>query len=210
MPEVLKGEAGVLFLLLYLLPGFLGAVVYYYLIEGEKADNFERVIHALVLTLASSLMVHGLFGVPLLPDVPFGKDAALSAILSSILSKNLVYISIGSVIIATGFAFLINHDLILGIARTLRLTYKISTVDVWQDTFYKHRGYWLRIRFNDGRSLVGWPKYYSPTGKPRELFVADATWWEPDTNGVLIPIDVSGPGVYISDFSTIAAIELLE
>jgi len=56
--------------LLYLLPGFLGAVVYYYLVEGEKPDNFERVIHALALTLASSLVVHGIFHLRLIPLVP--------------------------------------------------------------------------------------------------------------------------------------------
>lgn len=184
--------------------------MYDYLVEGERADNFERVIHALVLTLASSVIVHGCFGIPFLPNVILSKDTALPTILNSVLGKNLLYISIGSIAIALIFAVLVNHDIILGVSRFLRLTYKISTVDVWQDTFYKHRGYWLRIRFSDGRSLIGWPKYYSPTGKPREVFVADATWWEEDANGLLIPIDVPGPGVYISDFSTVTAIELLD
>jgi hypothetical protein len=210
MPDVLKGEAGPLFLLLYLLPGFLGAVMYYYLVEGEKPDNFERVIHALALTLASSLVVHGIFHFSLLPDITLTKDTSSLGVLNAVLGRSLLYITVMSVIIEVVFAILVNHDIILGFLRRLKITYKTSTVDVWQDTFYKYNGYWLRLRFSDGRSLIGWPQYYSPTGKPREIFIADATWWEPDQNGDLTSIDITGPGVYISDFSTVTAIELLD
>lgn len=92
----------------------------------------------------------------------------------------------------------------------MRLTYKTSDDDVWYDTFYRYQKYWISIKFSDGQILIGWPQYYSVTGKPREVFVADATWWEPDADGVPVPVDVKGPGVYISDFSKVIAIELLE
>ncbi len=112
MPDVLKGEAGPLFLLLYLLPGFLGAVMYYYLVEGEKPDNFERVIHALALTLASSLVVHGIFHFSLLPDISLTKDTSSLGVLNAVLGRSLLYITVMSVIIAVVFAILVNHDII--------------------------------------------------------------------------------------------------
>ena len=42
--DFLKGDAGPVFMALYLLPGLLGTVVYDYLVEGEKRDNVERIL----------------------------------------------------------------------------------------------------------------------------------------------------------------------
>lgn len=210
MEDVLKGEAGALFLFLYLLPGFLGAVVYDYLVERQRPTNFDRIIEALVLTLASSILAHVWFQVPLLPNANLSRDTPPTKILSVFLTSNIVYISFCAIGISVIFAIVNNQGWIYWVLNRLRLTYKHGDWDVWQDTFYKHRKYWINVRFKDGRSLIGWPQYYSATGKPRELFVADATWWEPDETGALTSVDVQGPGVYISDFSTISALELLE
>ncbi len=210
MEEFLKGQAGPVFILLYLLPGFLGAVVYNYLVERDKPSNFDRIIDALLLTLASSLIVHILFTVPLLPSFNVPKDSSPASIISIFLSRNILYISICSVVISIIFACLNNHNVIYDVLNWTKITYKNSNSDVWYDTFYKYRKYWVCIRFYDGRSLVGWPKYYSKTGAPRELFLADATWYETLEDGRYEPIDVVGAGVYISDFSTVIGIELLE
>lgn len=210
MEDVLKGEAGALFLFLYLLPGFLGAVVYDYLVERQRPTNFDRIIEALVLTLVSSVAAHTVFQVPLLPNISVSKETPLTQILSVFLTSSIVYVSLCAIAISAIFAVLNNQNAIYSVLNWLRLTYKHGDWDVWQDTFYKHRKYWINVRFKDGRSLVGWPQYYSATAKPREIFVADATWWEPDETGTLTSVDVPGPGVYISDFSTVSAIELLE
>ena len=210
MEDVLKGESGALFLFLYLLPGFLGAVIYDYLVERQPPSNFERIIEALVLTLVSSVVAHVGFGVPLLPNIELSKDTSLTAIVGAFLDKSVLFISIISVSISVIFSILNNHGIIYLALNRVRLTYKNGDGDVWQDTFYKHRKFWIRLTFQDGRSLIGWPKYYSSTGKPRELFVADATWWEPDSSGNLTSVDVVGAGVYISDFSKVTAIEVLE
>jgi hypothetical protein len=208
--DVLKGETGALFLFLYLLPGFLGAVVYDYLVERESPSNFDRIIEALVLTLASSVVAHVGFGVPLIPNITLAKDTPLTEVLGAFLGTSILYIALTAVIISVIFAFINNHNIIYWILNRTRLTYKNGDGDVWQDTFYKHRKFWISIKFEDGRSLIGWPQYYSPTGKPRELFVADATWWLPDSNGNLTSVDVAGAGVYISDFTKVTAIEVLD
>lgn len=210
MGDVLKGEAGGLFLFLYLLPGFLGAVVYDYLVERQKPTNFDRIIEALVLTLVSSVLAHVGFDVALLPDIAISKDTSLTQILNVFLSVNIFYISLCAVGISIVFALINNHNILYRILNITRLTYKNGDGDVWYDTFYRHRKYWVSIKFSDNRILIGWPQYYSFTGQPRELFVADATWWEPDADGVLVSVDVKGAGVYISDFTKVTAIELLE
>ncbi|MDR3450000.1 MAG: DUF6338 family protein [Alphaproteobacteria bacterium] len=202
--DILKEDNGSVLLFLYLLPGFLGSLIYDYLVEREKPSNFERIIDALVLTFVSVLIVLMIF-----KTGSFSKDAA-SDIVHFIGNGGILYVVLCAVSLSIIFAILNNHDVIYFCLNKVGLTYKNGGWDVWQDTFYKHRKYWVSVRYKDGRCLIGWPKFYSPTGKPRELFIADATWWRRDSSGKLISTDVLGAGVYICDFSNVEAIELLE
>jgi hypothetical protein len=210
MDEFLKGDSGAVYIFLYLLPGFLGLAVYDYLVEGQPREIFDKVVFALSIALVSYLAVSLLCAMPLVPGLGLSKDSDTATVLSLLLGRNLIYVSAVSVVSSTVLAFLTNYGIPLRIFRRLRLTYKTSTVDVWQDTFYRFRGYWVRITYSDGRELVGWPQYFSAVGKPRELFLRDATWWLVDDNGIPTSIDVNGPGVYISDFTAVTAIALLE
>ncbi len=209
MEKLAEGEAGALFLLLFLLPGFLGAAVYDYLVEREKPENFDRIIEALVLTLLSALVVHVAFRLPMLPQASTGKDTPLPQVIGAFLTTTTLYTAGCSVALAVLFAVSNNRDLVYGSMRRLRLTYKTSDGDVWQDVFYRHRRYWVQLRYEDGTTLVGWPQYYSAIGRPRELFLAEATWHPMTPAGAGPSQDVDGPGVYVSDFSKVVSIEML-
>ena len=210
MEKLAEGEAGALFLLLFLLPGFLGAIVYDYLVEREKPENFDRILEALVLTLLSALVVHVAFSLPMLPTSATAKDSPLPEVIGAFLTTTTLYTTACSVALAVLFALSNNRDLFYGSLRRLRLTYKTSDGDVWQDVFYRHRGYWVQLRYEDGTTLVGWPSYYSAIGRPRELFLAEATWYPMTPNGPGPSEDVVGAGVYVADFSKIVSIELLD
>lgn len=209
MDEFLKGGTDTVALVLYLLPGFLGMAVYDYLVEGPAREIFDRVVFALSMTLLSAVCVHLLFKVPMVPLVVIKKDSNVFELVGSVVGSNMVYTTVAATLLSTGLAALNNYGVVLAAARKVRLTYKRSAVDVWQDVFYAYRGYWIRITFMDGRELVGWPRYFSAVGQPRELFVAEATWWLKDEHGVLTSADVAGEGVYIADFTTVTAISLL-
>jgi hypothetical protein len=183
-------------------------MVYDFLVEGRKRENFERIIVALSLTLLVSIALKFGFGRPLLP-LAVDEKTPVTAVIDAFWGRNLLDASLLSSGIAALLAGLNNNGVTFAVLQFLRITNKTSSVDVWADTFDQFRGYWIRVRFQDGRSLVGWPRYYSQFGDPREVFLADATWWEPDRSGATISTDVTGPGVYISDFSTVTAIEVL-
>ena len=210
MDDLLKGDSGAVYVFLYLLPGFLGLAVYDYLVEGQPREIFDKVVFALSIALVSYLVVSVLFAMPMVPGLALGKDSNAATVLSLLLGRNLVYVSAVSVVLSIVLAFLTNYGIPLWIFQQLRLTYKTSSVDVWQDTFYRFRGYWVKITYSDGRELIGWPQYFSAVGKPRELFLREATWWSVDDDGQPTSIDVEGPGVYVSDFTAVTAIELLE
>jgi hypothetical protein len=229
--EGLTGDSGTLFLFLYLLPGFIGLQVYDYLAVARKREIFEKLVIAFSLTAISAIVVNFVFGVPLVPQVApersvsgvrallaalTGSDVekapALGTVLATFIGRNLLYLSIVSSAVSALFAVLNNRGLLYGWARSLGLTYKTGTLDVWEAMFYGLRGTWLRIRFDDGVRLVGWPEFISDPGVARELFLAEATWYYPDPNrrGRFTRVDVDGPGVYVSRFDRIVSIEALE
>jgi hypothetical protein len=208
MDNVLKGQTDALFLFFYLLPGFLGSLVYDFLVEGRKRGNFERVIAALVLTLVSWVILNEVFKVPLLP-LKVDDKTTPTAVVNAFVGRNLLYESLLAIAVAVLVAVLNNARIAYWVLNRLRITTKASSVDVWADTFDRYRGFWIGLRFADGRLLIGWPRFYSQFGDARELFLAEARWMVPDGSGTLTSADVQGPGVYIADFSKIEAIEVL-
>jgi len=208
MKDVLKGGAGAVFLFLYLFPGFLGSVVYDALVEGRKRENFERIIAALSFTLLASIGIKFGLGLPLLP-LALDDKTPVSSVIDAFFGRHLLYASLLSIAIAVVLAWLNNSGTTFAALHFLGITNKTSSVDVWADTLGRFRGYWVVIRFQDGRSLTGWPRYDSQFGDPREIFLADATWSETDEDGTVAKADVAGPGVYIADFSSVVAIEVL-
>lgn len=199
-----------LYLFFYLLPGLFGSMVYDYILEGEKRENIDRVASALVLTLASAMVLHYAAGAPIVPSFEVTNETRVDALMNAFLGENLLRATLLSTVIALVFGALNNHGLLYLLLRAIHITYKTGDGDIWQQTFYKFRGCWISIEFKDGRRLVGWPKFFSSTGKQREILVADATWWSQNDAGEFVSMDVIGPGVYLSTFDDVVSIEILD
>jgi len=208
--ELLKGDAGPVFIVLYLLPGFLGTVVYDYLVVAGKRDIFERLFHVLALNVLSSLLVHVVFGLPLGVFAEVTENASVTEFIEIIVRNNLLYLSLASIAISVGFAVVNNNNMLYKLLNRVKITDRVGSVDVWQEVFRSNPRAWVRVTFSDGRLLIGWPRLYSLTGKQRELFLTEAAWWNPKGNGEFSQDDVAGAGVYLADFSTVRSIELYE
>jgi hypothetical protein len=193
MDDVLTANSPVLFLFLYLLPGFLGMVVYGYFREGKPIQNFDRVVIAFVLALLSAICVHIIFGAPFVPVSTVTNSTPPAVVLQTMINLNLLETSIAAAIIAMAAALINNRDVIHKALIFLKVSNKTSDNDVWYDVFFRHRGFWVRLEFKDGRSLIGWPVFYSDSGSPRELFIADATWLRMNEAGEVISVDIDGP-----------------
>ncbi len=44
MDDFLKGDSGAVYIVLYLLPGFLGMAIYDYLVEGQPREVFDKIV----------------------------------------------------------------------------------------------------------------------------------------------------------------------
>jgi len=183
-------------LFLYLLPGFLGGVVYEAVAEARARTTFERLLIALVLTLLATLVSHAIFAAPLFPLIIITKDSSLDSVLAAFIGRNLAVASGVSIVIALAAAFTHNKGWLYDLLRWLRITSRTGRIDVWHEVFTRNRKIWIQVRFKDGRLLVGWPEHYSEDGDQKEIFVAEATWLVPQRNGGPHQrVDVAGPGV---------------
>lgn len=210
--EGLPGEPTALFLLLFLLPGFLGLQVYDYLAVGAKRDGLQRIVTALCLTLLSGLAVRALIGIQLITIIKVTKDTPISEVLGSFVSPNLFYLSVVSIVLAAFFAVLNNHGILYRLARFACLTRRTGRDNVWQDLFNGNRRSWLRIHLKDGSRVIGWRRLASDDASLRELYLAEAVWWVPNPRapGGFAEQRSDAGGVYFGNFDEITMIEVFD
>lgn len=210
--EGLPSEPTALFLLLFLLPGFLGLQIYDYLAVGAKRDGLQKIVTALCLTLLSSLTVRALIGIELIRVAKITKDTPLSEVLDKYIGLNLLYLSVASIVLAAFFAVLNNHGILYRAARCVRLTRRTGRDNVWQDLFNGNRRSWLRVHLKDGSRVVGWRRLASDDASLRELYLADAVWWVPNPRapGGFAEQRSDAGGVYFGNFEEITMIEVFD
>lgn len=125
--------------------------VYEYLVEGIRRDVFDKIVFALVGTLVGSLGAHQVFHTLVFPALVVRADSNMFDRFGGLIGKEMVDTTLCAVVLSIALAVLNNQGVLLGIAQVFRITYKTSAADVWQDVFYRFRGYWVRVSFADGR-----------------------------------------------------------
>ena len=117
-----------------------------------------------------------------------------------------VSIAVG-IILAAGAAGLHNSGKLFSLLRFLRLTNKTGRVDVWHQTFTSYRGHWVRLTFKNGLELLGYALFHSSLPDRREIFVAEASWSDPESGE---EVEMPGPGVYVNNLDEVTTIEFFE
>lgn len=159
-------------LLQYLLPGFLAAWIFFGLTPYELPSQFERVIHALILTLVIQL---GVFFERWLLDA-LGRPWTLSV---SDEPSRIIASAAAAVVIGVLFAFCANHDLFHGLARWVRITQETSHPSEWFSAFYSNTTY-VVLQLKDERRLYGWPREWPADSKKGQFLLENASWLDPD------------------------------
>ena len=197
-------------LLLYILPGLIGYLIYESLASVVKRDVFDKIIFSLSLTLVSALITNVLFSIPLVPNIIDSQTTNLSAILDVFVRTNLLYTSTVACIIGILFAGIRNLGVFYTIFGWFRITKRTGMIDPWHQVFSTFQRRWIMLSFSDGTKLIGWPKYYSEDGTRKELFLADATWHSPSSGeggSKYREEEVEGEGVFVSNFDNVKSIE---
>lgn len=166
VPEL---SASVISLLVFLLPGFVAAWVFYGLTSHSRPEKLERVVEALIFTFVVQAIL------PLLtwcliwigecyPLLPWSKDARLVASL-------VVALLVGACV-----AVCANKDIP---HRWLRdrwgLTLRTSHPSEWFCAFSSLKRPVI-LNFKDGRRLQGWPKEWPVSPSAGQLLLQDPMW----------------------------------
>lgn len=209
-----------LILLVYLMPGFIGMLVFEALAEIKRRQSPEKIGLIVFFAIISIFSVNIFRDVSLIPN--FEELKKSPELLSNLIKENIFFSSLFAAAFGVAFSAIANYRVVYKIASLLRISKRTGSIDPWHQVFSKHRKVWVQIRFDDGSILIGWPKYYSEEGEVREVFLAKATWHFPiksDDNGrnesdesspAFRDVDVDGDGVLISNFSKVKAIEVLK
>lgn len=163
MPELSKD---VVALLQYLLPGFLVAWVLYGLTSHQKPSQFERIVQALIFTLAVRVLV---FFERLVVE-HIGQWSSETDLVCSFLSA----IALGVII-----ARVLNTDSFHSFLRKTGLSNQSAYPSEWCSILSEHVR-WVVLHFKDDRRLYGWPKVWPSDSEKGHFFITHPSWIDAD------------------------------
>lgn len=155
-------------LLLYLLPGFLSAWVFYSFTSYLIPSQFERVVQALIFTLITQAIVNYVEIIALF-------IGQLWAISSWTRETEIGISTIVAVAVGLLFVYGANTDKFHEWLRACGLTKETSYPSEWYGTFSDNITY-IVLHLNDERRLYGWPIEWPSQSDKGHFTIGDASW----------------------------------
>ena len=156
-------------ILSFLLPGFVAAWIFHGLTPYPKPPQFERLIHALILTAIVNALV--------IPTKKVAPDFAWNEHTTLVLAVSIAFVT------GTAFAFLANRDLAHRLLRRLGVTNENSFPSEWYSAFSRHKGYAV-LHLKGGRRLYGWPEEWPSSPEKGHFLMVEAEWLLDDESRV--------------------------
>ena len=201
-----------LLIFLYLLPGVVGYYFFILISEQHPEETFHRLTLIITLSFISTLLTTSILNVPVLPEIPVADQNNVAKIINNFFGKEFLA-TVGIAALLGGMsAFASNRNWISRLFFKLGLSIKTGKKDVWHQIFTQNAsGKWCFIVFKNKNRLVGYPKYFSLDGSEKSLFIASGKWylWDEKT-AKYNEKEIDGPGVLLTNFDEILAIEILD
>jgi len=178
MPEWISNE--LIGLLKYLLPGLLAAWVFHGLTAHPRRQPFDRVVQALIFTLAvqaTTILVRR--------KLLFNRWAAglgLAESDAAVLWSVLVAIALGLI-----FAALANHDAVHRLLRLVGITKRTSFPSEWFSSLSRERRY-VVLTLKWERRLYGWPYEWPDNCERGHFVIMQPAWVRNDGSRMRLPL----------------------
>ncbi len=156
-------------ILLFLLPGFVTASIFYWLTSHPKPSVFERVIQALIFTVIGRVIT----------DILKEFLTNICAINEdSLLIKNGAYVLavVVAVVLALPFAYISNNDAMHRILRYFRITKETAYPSEWYSAFSRHPDCYVVLHLKGQRRLYGWPEEWPSRPDEGHFRIAEGEW----------------------------------
>lgn len=171
--------------LVFLLPGFVAAAVFYWLTSHPKPGAFERIIQALIFTILVQVMVRILFIAMEITGWAFSWDEAGRLVFSTI-------VAIGLGLLAVYF---LNKDIPHRYLRRIGVTRENSYPSQWYSAFDRHADCYLVLHLKGDRHLYGWPTEWPSRPDEGHFLIEEVEWLEGGERtpakgvaGMLVPV----------------------
>ena len=152
--------------LTFLLPGFVGAAVFYALTSHPRPGEFDRVVQALVFTTVAQALTWAARWLAGLRWPTYEWPAGLELLVA--------------VAGATGLALLAaavsNHDIVHRLLRRIGVTRETSYPSEWYSAFAENSGRYVILQLQDDRRLHGWPEEWPGSSAIGYFRITEALW----------------------------------
>lgn len=166
-------------LLLFLLPGFLSAWIFYGLTSHPKPSQFERTVEALVFTF----VVQGITGMIKASLVAAGSVHAVGAWSND---SQTFWSIVAASALGVGVAAAVNKDTFHSWLRRRGFTSRTSHPSEWFCVLDSNPAYVI-LQLQDGRRLTGWPKEWPVNPSTGQFYMQQPAWI--DENGNVVDLD---------------------
>ncbi|MCO7468698.1 DUF6338 family protein [Stenotrophomonas maltophilia] len=163
-------------LLMFLLPGFLSAWIFYGLTSHPKPSQFERTVEALVFTF----VVHGATKALKIGLLAAGRIQSLGVWTSD---SQTIWSIIFAGLLRVGVAAAVNKDTFHSWLRGLGFTSRTSHPSEWFCVLDSNPAYVI-LELQDGRRLMGWPKEWPVSPTTGQFYVQQPAWIAEDATMV--------------------------
>ncbi|MCE2453457.1 MAG: hypothetical protein J4F48_11670 [Nitrospinae bacterium] len=157
-------------ILMFLLPGFVAAAVFYWLTSHPRPGAFERIVQALIFTVLVQAMVKMFFIVVESIGWTFSWDETGRLIFSAS-----VAIGLGLVAVYT-----LNKDIPHRYLRRIGVTRENSYPSEWYSAFDRHAGCYLVLHLKGERRLYGWPTEWPSRPDEGHFLIEEVEWLHGD------------------------------
>lgn len=171
--------------LVFLLPGFVAAAVFYWLTSHPKPGAFERIIQALIFTVLVQVMVRILFIAMEIMGWDFSWDEAGRLVFST-------FVAIGLGLLAVYF---LNKDIPHRYLRRIGVTRENSYPSQWYSAFDRHADCYLVLHLKGERHLYGWPTEWPSRPDEGHFLIEEVEWLDGGERtpaegvaGMLVPV----------------------
>ena len=153
--------------LVFLLPGFVAAAVFYSLTVYPKPNEFGQVVQALVFTMVGQTIawtIRQLMGSGTSWSIGF--EAVVSVLSAVFFALVVVYIS--------------NNDIAHGFFRRIGLTRRDSYPSRWYSTFAQNDECYVVLHLKGERRLYGWPEEWPNHPEQGHFKIIEGEWLDED------------------------------
>lgn len=157
-------------ILIFLLPGFVAASVFYAFTSYPKPSEFERVVQALIFTIVVQAVIGVLHAVFLWAGGTAETVVTLTKT-GEIITSVSVAIVLGLVVVR-----IVNNDTLHGLLRRLRFTQENSYPSEWYSAFSRHPDSYVVLHLKGERRLYGWPEEWPNRPDQGHFSISEGEW----------------------------------